>query len=393
MDRTGKSILYYLRHVDYLLLMSAVALSFIGLVMIYSVTKAQAPYLGVGPDHYVIRQAVFLAIGFAVMVIFIVVDYRILEFFGVLYYIIAVLMLAAVMTPIGSSALGAQRWFQFGPIQIQPSEFAALAVVFIIAYFASKEEQITLRALAKILAFAAVPILLVYKQPDLGTAIILGVTAFTMLVVANTRALHLFLMFVLLILGIVIILNLGILKQYQVERLTAFLHPKNAPPATVYNLQQSEIAIGSGGTFGTGFGRGSQTNLAFVPEQQTDFIFTAVGEQLGFVGSATVVGLFFIMAWRLIRAISLSRDSYGRLLVAGALGSIVFSVFQNMGMTIGIMPITGIPLPFMSYGGSSAVVFFMMIGLALNVEMRRKSGNIGRYLPLKSGQELEPVIR
>ncbi len=393
MSRNNKSIFYYLRHVDYLLLMSAVALSLIGLVMIYSVTKAQAPYLGVGPDHYLIRQALFLVIGFIVMFMFIVVDYRILEFFGVLIYGFALLMLVVVMTSVGSVALGAQRWFQLGPIQVQPSEFAVLAVIFIIAYFASKEEQIGFKALMKILVFAGIPILLVYKQPDLGTAIILGVTAFTMLVVANTRALHLFLMFVALILAIVIVLNLGILKQYQVNRLTAFLHPKNAPPATVYNLQQSEIAIGSGGAFGTGFGKGSQTNLAFVPEQQTDFIFTAVGEQLGFVGSATVIGLFFIMAWRLIRAISLSRDSYGRLLVAGALGCIVFSVFQNMGMTIGLMPITGIPLPFMSYGGSSTVVFFTMIGLALNVEMRRKSGNIGRFMPLKANQELEPVIR
>jgi rod shape determining protein RodA len=352
--------------------MSTIALSLIGLVMVYSVTKAQAPYIGVSQDHYLIRQSIFLVIGILVLLFFVVVDYRMLEVLGVIFYGFAVLMLLAVMTSVGSSALGAQRWFQLGPIQLQPSEFAVLAVIFIVAFFASKEELIKLRTLVKILLFAGIPVLLVYKQPDLGTAIILGVTIFTMLIVANTRGRHLFLMFALLIVGVAIVLNLGILKQYQVERLTAFLHPKNAPPATVYNLQQSEIAIGSGGALGTGFGKGSQTNLAFVPEQQTDFIFTAVGEQLGFVGSATVLGLFFIMCWRLIRAISLSRDMYGKLLVAGGLGSIAFSVFQNTAMTVGLMPITGIPLPFMSYGGSSAMVFFAIIGIALNVEMRRK---------------------
>ncbi len=371
-DSRNKSLLYYLRHVDYLLLMSTIALSLIGLVMVYSVTKAQAPYIGVSQDHYLIRQSIFLVIGILVLLFFVVVDYRMLEVLGVIFYGFAVLMLLAVMTSVGSSALGAQRWFQLGPIQLQPSEFAVLAVIFIVAFFASKEELIKLRTLVKILLFAGIPVLLVYKQPDLGTAIILGVTIFTMLIVANTRGRHLFLMFALLIVGVAIVLNLGILKQYQVERLTAFLHPKNAPPATVYNLQQSEIAIGSGGALGTGFGKGSQTNLAFVPEQQTDFIFTAVGEQLGFVGSATVLGLFFIMCWRLIRAISLSRDMYGKLLVAGGLGSIAFSVFQNTAMTVGLMPITGIPLPFMSYGGSSAMVFFAIIGIALNVEMRRK---------------------
>jgi len=169
------------------------------------------------------------------------------------------------------------------------------------------------------------------------------------------------------------VLHFGVLKRYQQDRLTAFLDPTSSTSAGAYNLDQSKIAIGSGALTGKGLFRGTQTNLSYVPEQQTDFIFTAVGEQLGFVGSTLLLGLFVLIAWRTWRAAALARDLCGTLICAGVLGMLVFQVFENVGMTMGIMPIAGIPLPFTSYGGSAVVASFAGIGLVLNVGMRRSA--------------------
>ncbi|MBV9411997.1 MAG: FtsW/RodA/SpoVE family cell cycle protein, partial [Acidimicrobiia bacterium] len=173
------------------------------------------------------------------------------------------------------------------------------------------------------------------------------------------------------VIGMVAVVQLGVLKQYQVDRLTAFANPTNDPQHTAYNLAQAKAAIGSGGLFGKGLFKGTQTNLSFVPEQQTDFIFTVVGEELGFVGAFTLLALFAVVVWRTWRTATLARDLFGTLLCVGILAMFVFQIFENVGMTMGIMPITGIPLPFMSYGGSSTVANFAAVGLVLNVHMRR----------------------
>ena len=390
-DRDKKSVWQVLRHIDILLLASTVSLTVIGIAMVYSVTKAQHTYLGVTPDHYVIRQFGFAIVGISIMAVLLFFDYRHFEELGIVVYVAVVIMLVGVLSNLGTHVLGGQRWFQFGPIQIQPSEFALLAVILLCAYILSKSNGVGFKVLIFILAVMSVPMLLVYMQPDLGTAIIIGVSLLVMLVASGLRVRYILLLLGLLVFGVFLILHFGILKPFQVERLTAFLHPKNAPAGTVYNLQQSENAIGAGGLLGQGYGHGAQTNLAFVPEQQTDFIFTAVGEQLGFLGTASVVALYSIMAWRLMRAILLARDQYGRTIAAGTLGVISFSAFQNIGMTLGIMPITGIPLPFMSSGGSAMVVFFALIGLVLNVEMRRLQGVSGQYSPMRRGEELPPI--
>ncbi len=349
--------------------------------MIYAVTKPQSIYLGVGTHHFLIRQAIFVVIGIVLMFVTMAIDYRYFEEFGLLVYAGVIFLLLVVLSPIGKNVLGGQRWFQIGPIQLQPSELAIVGLILIVAFICSRRDIENPKIFVLTLVAAGIPIGLVYLQPDLGTAIILGVTLLVMLVLAGVRARYLAVLISILLFAILLVLHFGILKQYQVERLTAFLHPKNAPAATVYSLQQSENAIGSGGFWGKGYGQGLETNLAFVPEQQTDFIFTSVGEQLGFVGTVSVIGVFALMAWRLLRAVMLARDSYGKVIAAGTLGVLSFSVFENIGMTLGIMPITGIPLPFLSYGGTSTVVFFVLVGLVLNIEMRRESSEIGRFTP------------
>jgi rod shape determining protein RodA len=273
-----------------------------------------------------------------------------------------------------------------GSFQLQPSAFATLALILATAAFLRRHQgDIRLRHVIVLLIMTGIPIFLVYKQPDLGTAIVMAVVLLVMLVVAGVKGRYLTALAALAVLGIVAVVQLGVLKQYQVDRLTSFVHQTpagqtvTAAPGSsassnqksTYNLAQSKIAIGSGGTTGKGLFNGSQTNLNYVPEQQTDFIFTAVGEQLGFVGAAALLALFGVVVWRILRIAQTARDSLGMLLCAGVLGLIGLSVFQNAGMTMGIMPITGIPLPFMSYGGSATIAFFAAIGIVLNVGMRR----------------------
>jgi rod shape determining protein RodA len=233
--------------------------------------------------------------------------------------------------------------------------------------------RLALRHLVLILALAAIPFVLIYKQPDLGTALVLGAILMAVLLVAGAKPRHMALLGLLGVLGVTAVLHFGVLKQYQKQRLTAFLDPTTNTQASAYNLDQSKIAIGSGRVRGKGLFKGTQTNLSYVPEQHTDFIFTAVGEQLGLVGSALLLGLFVLLVWRTWRAASLARDLAGTLICVGVLAMIVFQVFENIGMTMGIMPIAGIPLPFMSYGGSAMVCSFAAVGLVLNVNMRRYS--------------------
>jgi rod shape determining protein RodA len=193
------------------------------------------------------------------------------------------------------------------------------------------------------------------------------------LLVAGTRPRHMAVLALLGITAIVLVVQLGLLKDFQRDRLTAFLDPQSDTQRSSYNLRQSQIAIAAGGVAGRGLFQGTQTNLSFVPEQHTDFIFTAVGEELGFIGGVSLLGFFGVMMWRIWRAAVLSRDQFGRLVCVGVLAMLVFQIFENVGMTMGITPITGIPLPFMSYGGSAMIASFVGIGLVLNVHMRRFS--------------------
>jgi rod shape determining protein RodA len=216
-----------------------------------------------------------------------------------------------------------------------------------------------------------VPTALIMLQPDLGTALVFVAISMGMVLVAGARPRHIVILTAVGVVGVVGVLSSDLLEDYQRDRLTVFLDQEDKLEAETYNLDQSKASIASGGLFGKGLFEGTQTRLGFVPEQHTDFIFTALGEELGFVGCATLIGLFAIMCLRIWRTAQIARDRLGMLICVGVLSMMVFQIFQNVGMTMGIMPITGITLPFMSYGGSSVIAAWVGVGLVLNVHMRR----------------------
>lgn len=344
----------------------ALAVSLFGVLMVYSATRQALLTQRSNPHYYMERQGLFVVLGVVVMLVVSRIDYRRFEHIATPAYLLSCLSLLAVKSPIGSNALGSQRWFSFGPIQVQPSEFAVLAMILAIAtYCERRPDGLSMRDVVRMLLMAGVPIFLVFLQPDLGTAIIMVIVLVVMLAIAGVPPRFLFLLTIvggaLAFLAVV----LGVLQHYQVLRLTSFLG------TTPYQVASAKAAIGSGGLFGKGLLNGELGNLGFVPEQSTDFIFTAVGEQLGFLGAAGLILALAGIAGRMLRASMLARDHLGRLLAVGVFTFFAFSCFQNVGMIMGIMPVTGIPLPFMSYGGSAAVCFFLAVGVVLSVTTRR----------------------
>jgi rod shape determining protein RodA len=367
--RGDSAVVATLRHVDLVLVGSILALAALGIVMVYSASRSIYP---LEPTYFLKRQIAYDLVGVGAMVACALVDYRRLEEWAYVIYGFVVVALVAVKG-IGRSQNGAERWISLGGIQFQPSEFAVIAVVIAVAvYLAGHERVLNVRSVAILVGMAGLPMLLVVVQPDLGTAILLAAVLFVMLFVGGVRLRFLAGLVVLAIAGFACAVALHVLNRYQLDRLTAFLHQDSSGSQTLnYNVIQSKTAIGSGGLRGTGMFNGLETNLAYVPIQYADFIFSAVGEQLGFIGSALVIGLYGVVAFRVVRAIQTARDSLGRLLGAGVLAFLVISVFENIGMATGIMPITGIPLPLISYGGSALVAFFVAMGLVLNVELHR----------------------
>ena len=363
---------------DFVLVGATLLVSFIGVVMVYTATRGPLLAAGDDPKTFLKKQGLFVVLGIIVMVVLAVFDYRRLEPVTTLLYWLIILALLGVFV-VGSSAQGAARWFSLGPLQLQPSEFAVLSLILAIASYCARrdEEGLAWRDVFRLLIMAGIPIVLVLLQPDLGTAMIMVIVLIVMLAVAGLPIRILVLLLIGTVLVAFVAIEGGLLHTYQIARLTTFLNPNQHSTnpyvqTTIYNTQQSKDAIGAGGLFGSGIGHGAQTNLGYVPEQQTDFIFTAVAEQLGFVGSVGVLVILGVIAWRILRAAVVARDVFGRLICAGLFAFVAFSVFQNAGMTMGIMPITGIPLPFVSYGGTAVLVFYATIGLALSVGARRR---------------------
>jgi rod shape determining protein RodA len=363
---------------DWILVLATLMVSTIGVVMVYTATRGPLLAQGEDPRTFLKKQGLFVVLGFVAMVVVAVFDYRRLEQLATIAYWLIVLALMGVFV-LGSSAQGAARWFSIGPLQLQPSEFAVLALILAVAAYCARRDAdgLAWRDVFRLLIMAGIPIVLVLLQPDLGTAIIMVIVLLVMLAVAGLPIRILVMLLVATALVALVAIEGGFLHHYQIARLTTFLNPTlhSTNPyvqSAIYNTQQAKIAIGSGGLLGSGIGHGAQTNLGYVPEQQTDFIFTAVAEQLGFIGSVGLLSLLGVIAWRVLHAAVVSRDTFGRLICAGLFAFVAFSVFQNAGMTMGIMPITGIPLPFVSYGGTAVLVFFSAVGLALSVGARRK---------------------
>jgi rod shape determining protein RodA len=360
-----------LRHVDPVLISTAAVLSVYGLFMVYSATNQGLLALGEDPGFYLKRQLTFVMLGVIVMIMAATFDYRLVKVYAPIIYGVALLSLLLVLTPLGDETAGAQRWITLFGFQFQPSELAKLAVVAMLAAYLSELREVRLEHVWRAAFIVGGPMVLIFVQPDIGTMMVFAAALIALLVVAGARARHIAILIGLAIFGAIIAFNLGIVKEYQIDRLRSFLDPAADPLRAGYNLQQAQIAIGAGGLFGRGYLNGTQTNLDFVPEQHTDFVFTVVGEELGFVGGIGLLALFAVLLWRGFRTALMSRDAFGTLLAMGIVGMLAFQVFVNVGMTMGIMPVTGIPLPLVSYGGTSMVMNWAAVGLLLNVHMRR----------------------
>lgn len=358
-----------LRHLDPVLLVCTIALGLIGVMAVYSATRGPGPDF---VDTYLVRQFAFVVIGTGVLAVFAFVDYHKLHDWAWLFYAATTTLLVLVISPLGSQSKGAQAWFALGPFQLQPAEFAKLSLIGALAFMLSEfKGDIDLRRLVALLAVAGFPMALILLQPDLGLVLILSVITVALLVVGGVPAKYLAALAVVGVVGVFGVLSSPILKEYQVNRLAAFTTPDDTSNPAVYNIQQSQQAIASGGMSGKGLFDGPQTKLGFVPEQETDFIFTSVAEQFGFIGSAVVLGLYGVVCYRIWRIAQIARDPFGSYVCIGVLAMFAFSVFENVGMAMGIMPVTGIPLLLLSSGGSSTITAFAAIGLVLNVHMRR----------------------
>jgi rod shape determining protein RodA len=357
------------RHFDPVLVVCSTAIAALGAVMVFSATRGNGPE----PDTvWVRRQVMYVVVGFALMLATAAIDYRRYQQYWYVFYLGACALLAAVLSPLGRSVRGAQAWFDLGIVELQPSEVSKVClIVGLGAVLTRWRGQINAGRLGVAMVMAAIPMALIMRQPDLGTALVFIAIVGAMLLVGGVRLVH---MAVLVVAGVVLVagvLRSDVLKDYQKDRLAVFLDPSRGKANEGYNLNQSIIAISRGGLSGDGLFQGKQTQLRFVPEQQTDFIFTVVAEELGFVGTASYLGLMALVLWRVWRSAVIARDQFGRLLCTGVLAMLAFQVFESVGMTTGIMPVTGIPLPLMSYGGSTTLTTFVAIGLVLNVHMRR----------------------
>ena len=367
-----------IRHLDPMLILVTGLIVVAGMLLLYSATKTTLIGEGESPFARVEKQVVTAVIGIVLMLLVATFDYRFLKVYAGFIYAGVVVTLILVRIPgIGSTAIGgttaAQRWFQLGSFQLTPSEFVKVGLIVMLAAVLSelRSPVPSLRDVVRICAIAAAPLGLVFLQPDIGTSIVLIAVAAGMLVVAGTRPIHLLALGLAAVMILFLAFQLHVIKNYQLERLTGFLDPQHNTLTTNYNRQQAEIAVGSGGIFGRGYLSGTQTNLDFVPEQHTDFIFTVAGEEFGFVGSTLFLGLYGLLLWRAIRIAYLSKDPFGTYLASGVASMFAIQMFVNVGMVIGIMPITGIPLPFVSYGGSQMLANFLAVGILLNVHMRR----------------------
>ena len=317
------------------------------------------------------KQLVYIGIGLVVMIVFASVDYHRWQRWAFGLYIGNLLLLGLVMVG-GRSALGAQRWINLGSIQFQPSEPAKLILAICIAALIARTATFGWRELLLTVAAVGVPAILILKQPDLGTTLVIFAILSAELFFGVTKAWY-FLVYagVASALGAFVVGTKYVLKPFQRDRLLVFLHPNRDPQGTGWNLNQSQIAVGSGELFGKGLYHGTQTQLNFVPEHSRDFIFTVVGEEFGYVGALGLIALYAIVLFGAIRALLAARDRFGLLLGAGLVAMLAFHITINIGMTVGIMPITGIPLPFISYGGTAILTDFAAIGLLLNIYVQR----------------------
>ncbi|MFD7511475.1 rod shape-determining protein RodA [Streptomyces sp. NPDC059853] len=368
------------RRLDWPLLGAALALSLLGATVVYSATRARTDLTGDDPYFFLMRHLLNIGIGCGLAALVVWLGHsRLRDLVPVLYAGTLVLCLV-VLSPLGSNVNGSQSWIQLGGgFAFQPSELVKVSVILAMATLLAAgvegddssvpDSPSVLRALGLV----AIPSVLILATPDVGTTLVLAAIALGVLMSSGAARGWIVGLVTAGVLLAVAVWLLGVLDQYQINRFAAFANPALDPAGVGYNTNQARIAIGSGGLFGQGLFHGSQTLGQFVPEQHTDFIFTVVGEELGFVGGATVIALFGVIMWRGCVIAMKSPDVYGTIVAGGIVTWIAFQSFENMGMALGIMPVTGVPLPFLSYGGSSTFAIWIAIGLLLAIQVRRKT--------------------
>jgi len=357
----------------------AVALLLItGTLLVYAATRNWYAANGLDPEYYLKRHVINIAIGSLLAWGTTVVDYRLLRAYTPVLWIIGVLGLTAVLIPgIGDEVNGAQAWIGLpGGFQIQPAELAKISIIVGMSMILSERTHDTDAPqhtdVLQALVVAAIPVLLILSQPDMGTVFIIGIAVVTMIAVSGAPMRWVVGLILVAVIGSFAAVQIGVINDYQVKRLQAFVDPNADSQGSGYQLRQARITVGSGGLIGTGLFNGPQTNGRFVPEQQTDFIFTVAGEELGFLGCGFILILYLTVLMRAFGIARRSSDPYGRLVCTGVIAWFAFQTFENIGMTLGMMPMTGVPLPFVSYGGSSMFATMIGFGLLQNVNARNR---------------------
>ena len=350
----------------------------IGTILVYAATRDWYARNGLDPQYYLKRHVINIVIGALLAYGTTVIDYRLLRAYTPIFWGLGVLGLAMVLIPgLGSTVNGARAWIALpGGFQIQPAELAKIAIIIGMSMLLSERshdsDEPTSRDVLQALVVAGIPVLLIILQPDMGTVFIISASVVTIIAVSGAPSKWVAGLLLVAVLGAFVATKTGVISEYQINRLQTFVNPNADTQGAGYQLRQARITVGSGGLIGTGLFNGPQTNGRFVPEQQTDFIFTVAGEELGFLGSGLILILYFIILMRAFAIARRTNDPFGRLVTTGVIAWFAFQLFENIGMTLGLMPMTGVPLPFISYGGSSMFATLIGFGLLQNVHARSK---------------------
>ena len=353
-------------------------LLFIGTLLVYAATRDWYARNGLDPQYYLKRHVINIAIGALLAYGTTVIDYRLLRAYTPIFWGLGVLGLIAVLIPgLGTTVNGARAWISLpGGFQIQPAELVKIAIIIGMSLLLSERthdsDEPTSRDVLQALVVAGIPALLIIVQPDMGTVFIISASVITIIAVSGAPSRWVVGLLVLAIVVAVVATKTGVISEYQLNRLQTFVDPTADSQGAGYQLRQARITVGSGGLIGTGLFNGPQTNGRFVPEQQTDFIFTVAGEELGFLGSGLIIFLYLLILMRAFAIARRTSDPFGRLMVTGVIAWFAFQIFENIGMTLGLMPMTGVPLPFISYGGSSMFATLIGFGLLQNVHARSR---------------------
>ncbi|MFI8851962.1 rod shape-determining protein RodA [Streptomyces sp. 891-h] len=363
---------------DWVILLSGVALAIIGSLLVYSATRNRTELNQGDPQYFLVRHVISLGIGFALMIGTVWLGHRRLRSAVPVLYGITVLLAVCVLTPLGATINGSRAWLNLGGgFTVQPAEFIKITVILGMAMLlaakvdAGDREHPDHRTVLHALGLAALPIAVILLMPDLGSVMVLVIIVLAVLLASGASNRWVIGLCLAGAGGAVLVWTLGLLDEYQINRFAAFANPALDPAGVGYNTNQARIAIGSGGLTGKGLFEGTQTTGQFVPEQQTDFVFTVAGEELGFVGGGLILVLLGILIWRACRIARESTELYSTIVAAGVIAWFAFQAFENIGMTLGIMPVAGLPLPFVSYGGTSMFAVWIAVGLLQSIRTQR----------------------